>query len=306
MATPAISTAFGDLLDPRFENVFYEQLEQLPDMIPTLFGDAGSNGRADMRWSEVGTFDDFQPFDGQIAYDTINQGYDVTSAPLEFVSGFQVERKLYDDTQYGIMDERPRGMADAAQRTRQKHAARPFNNAFSLDTMFYNHSEGVALCSDSHTTTAPGVSTATGFDNKVTASLTATAVAAARIQFVNFRGDRGERYASMPDELWVPPDLYEVAFEITQSQGKLDGALNNANVHQGKYQVHEWIYLTDSNNWFMCDSRARKRMLKWLDRVSIEFAMIEDFDTLVAKWRAYMRYGYAYLNWRWIIGASVS
>ena len=66
------------------------------------------------------------------------------------------------------------------------------NNAFSIDTLFYNNSEGVALCSNSHITTS-GASTSTGFDNLGTASLTATAVAAARISMVDFRGDRAER-----------------------------------------------------------------------------------------------------------------
>ena len=34
--------------------------------------------------------------------------------------------------------------------------------------------------------------------------------------------------------------------------------------------------------------------------------MIEDFDTLVAKWRGYCRHGMTYIDWRWINGAIVS
>lgn len=305
MATPTVSTAFGDLLDPRFQDIAYQTLQQLPDMIPTIFGDAGSNGRNNMQFSQVGTFDDWVPFEGSITPDTLYQGYDVTLTPLEFVTGFQVERKLYDDTQFGVMDERPRGLAEAYQRTRQKHAARLFVNAFSVDTMFYAHSEGVALCSDSHTTTS-GASTASGFDNKVTSALSATAVAAARIQFVNFRGDRAERIQIMPDELWYPPNLYEVASEIIESSGKVDTALNNTNVHQNGYTGREWIYLSDTNDWFMSNSAARKRNALWLDRVAMEFAFVEDFDTLVAKWRGYGRWGFVYRDWRWILGAQVS
>lgn len=305
MATPAISTAFGDLLDVRFQDIMADELQQLPDMIPTLFSNVGSNGRNNMQWSQVGTFDDWTPFEGSVNYDTIYQGYDVTLTPLEFVSGFQVERKLYDDTQFGIMDERPRGLADAYQRTRQKHAARLLANAFSVDTMFYSHSEGVALCSDAHTTTS-GASTANGFDNKVTSALSATAVAAARIQFVNFRGDRAERRQFEPDELWYPPNLYEVASEIINSSGKVDTALNNPNVHQNAYTGHEWIYLADANDWFMGNSRLRKRMALWMDRMPMEFAFVEDYETLVAKWRGYGRWGFVYRDWRFILGAQVS
>lgn len=304
MATPAVSTAFGDLLDPRFDTIFNNTYDELPDMIPTLFAPA-SNGRNQMQWSQVGTFDDFGPFAGSIDYQTMYQGYDITATPLEFASGFQVERKLYDDDQYNIMDARPSGIADAANRTRQKHAARLLVNAFGVDSMFYNHTEGVSLCSDSHTTTS-GASTATGFDNKVTSALSAVAVTAARIQFVNFRGDRGEKHVYQPDELWIPPNLYGEAFEIVQSAGKPDTANNNANVHEGAYKINEWIYLSDANDWFMSSSRARKRSCFWVDRVNLEFAYVEDFDTMVAKWRAYMRYGFAWIDWRWCLGASVS
>ena len=306
MATPHTSGQFGDLLDPRFQQIFSDQYSQLPDMIPTLFGMAPNNGRNDIRWSDVGAYGDFEEFLGTVVYDSQSQGYDVVSTPVEFASGMQVERKLFDDDQFHIMDQRPSGIAVSAQRTRQKHAARIFNNAFSTDSYFYNNSEGVPLCSNSHTTNASGVSTATGFDNLVTSSLTAVGVAAARIQFVGFRDDRGNRASFMPDELWFPNDLYEVAFEIISSSGKVDTDLNNRNVHEGKYKGYEWSYMTDTNNWFMCDSTMRKKMLMWVDRIPIEFAMAEDLDTIVAKWRAYMRYSNAWLNWRWIIGASVS
>jgi hypothetical protein len=50
----------------------------------------------------------------------------------------------------------------------------------------------------------------------------------------------------------------------------------------------------------------RKQYAFWSDRVPLEFAMAEDLDTLLAKWRAYMRYGNAVTDWRWITGASVT
>lgn len=305
MAVPHASGAFADLLDPRFQRIFHEQYDELPDMLPSFFRMEGTNGRNDMRYSQVGTLGDFSEFTGQVEYDSMSQGYDTTVTPLEFASGVQVERALFDDDQYGVMDQRPRALATAANRTRQKHGARALNNAFSVDTYFYNNSEGVALCSNSHTTTS-GASTASGFDNLATAALTSTAVAAARIQMVGFRGDRANRISVMPDELWYPPDLYEEAFEIIQSMGNPENANNAANVHQGRYTGKEWNYLTDTNNWFMCDSTMRKQMVVWTDRVPLEFAMAEDLDTLIAKWRAYMRYANGHLDWRWILGSQVS
>jgi hypothetical protein len=307
MPAPHVSSAFGDLLDPRFQEIFEseKQYYELQSMLSKLFNFDPDNGRNNMQWSQVGTLADFSEFTGTVGYTGQSQGYDTTATHVEFASGVQVERKLYDDDQYHIMDQKPKALASAAMRTREKHGARILNNAFSVDNYFYVNTEGVAICSDSHTTTS-GASVATGFDNKITASLTATAVAAARIQMADFRGDQAERISAIPDELWYPIGLYEQAYEIINAAGKVDTANNNPNVHKGKYTGYEWNYLTDTNNWFMCDSRMRKNMLHWVDRVSLEFAMVEDFDSLIAKWRGYMRYTQAHHDWRFIIGSQVS
>ncbi len=306
MAVPHTTGQFGDLLDVRFQKIFNDQYPQLNDMIPMLYSMEADNGRIDMRFSEVGGYQDVPQFSGTVTYQSTAQGYDTTITPLEFASGVQVERRLFDTDQYSIMDERPSGLARAAQRTRQKHAARPFNNAFSTDTFFYNNSENVALCSNSHTTTISGVSTSTGFDNLVTTALSATAVASARIQMRKFRDAAANRIDIEPDEILIPTDLYEIAFEIVSSMGKVDTAENNRNVHEGKYKIIEWNYLTDTNNWFMMDSSFRNDSLKWFDSVPVEFAFAEDLDTLIAKWRLYMVYGNGHRDWRWVLGASVS
>ncbi len=302
---PNVSENFGDLLDPRFQKIFSDQYSDLPDMIGKVYGLAPNNGRNNMMWSSVGSIGDWDEFTGAVSYGTQSQGYDTTATPIEFTKGIQIERKLKDDDQYNIMDGRPRGLARGAHRTRQKHAARLFNQAFSVDNFFYVNTEGVPLCSNSHTTTS-GASTASGFDNLGTAALTATAVFSARNQMVGYRGDVAERISVQPDELWVPPELSEQAFEIVNAKGKLDNNFNNPNFHFGKYEVTEWNYMTDTNNWFMMDGSMKKEMAHWIDRVGIEFAMVEDFDKLIAKWRGYGRWGQAHSDWRFMFGANVS
>jgi len=300
-----ISTNFGDLLDPRFQEIRSDAYDDGVDMVPTLSTMVPHNGRDEMKWSATGQLDDLEQFSGTIPYDTVSQGFDVTATYLEWVKGIQIERKLFDDDQHNVMESRPRALGRSEFRTRQKHAARVLNNAFVVDTLFYTNTENVALCSDSHTTTS-GASTSSGFDNLGTTALSATSVASARIQMTGFRGDRAERITVMPNEIWYPPNLYEEAWEITQSVGKVDTANNNVNVHEGRYVLHEWQYLTDTNNWFLTDSGLRKEGIFWVDRVPTEFAMVEDFDTLVAKWRLYKRYAMAHVDWRWIFGAQVS
>ena len=133
MPVPHTSGQFGDLLDPRFQKIFHEQYSQLPDMLGELFTFPPDNGRDTMRWSQVGAYGDWGEFTGTVNYQDASQGYDTIATHMEFASGVQVERKLYDDDQYNIMDQRPAGLATAANRTRQKHGARMLNNAFSVD-----------------------------------------------------------------------------------------------------------------------------------------------------------------------------
>jgi hypothetical protein len=306
MAVPHISTAFPDVLDPTFKRIFDEEYDQLPDMLPRLFSSEDTGPRGDAtKWSSVGTIGDFTEFNGIIGYQSQSQGYDTTATHIEWANGIQVERKLFDDDRHNIINKRPAALAMSAQRTRQKHGARMFVNAFVQDSYFYVNSEAIAMCSNSHTTTS-GASVATGFDNLGTAALSAAAVSAARTQMRGFRGDQAEKISVMPDELLVPIDLQDRALEIVKSEKDPASANNAINPQEGRFTLIDWNYLTDANDWFMMDSAMRRKSLYWIDRIEKEFGRIEDFDTLVAKFRCYMRYSSAWTDWRFVFGASVS
>jgi len=301
-----LSSAFADVLNPQFQRIFDEEYTQAPDFLDRFFAMMSSKLQTE-RVSSVGTIGVIPRFSGAIEYDDVNQGFDVAITPLEFGAGIQIERRLFDDGLHNVIQQKPKALSASLYRLRQTHAARPWNQAFTSDSLFYTHSEGVALCSNSHTTTS-SASTASGFDNLVTTALSTTAVTAARIQMRGFLGDRAETINIIPNGLHVPTDLYETAFEIVGSQGRPDNANNAASVHFGQYEVVENIWLTDTNNWFMTDSALMKggRGLVWIDKEKGEFAFVEDFDTLIGKWRVYSRWGNAWIDWRFVLGASVS
>jgi hypothetical protein len=46
--------------------------------------------------------------------------------------------------------------------------------------------------------------------------------------------------------------------------------------------------------------------LIWHDRLEPEFASIEDFDSLVMKWRAYGRWANGHVSHVWVNGNNVS
>ena len=301
-----ISSNFADILDVRFQRIWDERFTQIPDRVADFYAMKTEKQQV-ARFSTVGTLGDVPDFTGTVTYDEIYQGYDSSVTPLEFASGLQIERRLFDDDQFNIIEQKPKALAGAVYRLRQTHAARSFVNSFSVDSKFSSNTEGVALCSASHTTTAAGVSTSSGFNNLSTSSLSAVSLSAARIKMVNFRGDRAERIAITPSTILLPPDLYETDYEIVGSQGKVDSANNNANVHYGQYKIEEWNYLTDTNDWWLMDNSLMKDFgLVWIDKTKGEFGFVEDFDSLVGKWRAYARWGMGWIDWRWVLGSSVS
>ena len=65
---------------------------------------------------------------------------------VQFARGFTVERALWDDDQYNIINKKPAGLALAAMRKREKDAASVFNNAFSAET----GGDGAELCASDH------------------------------------------------------------------------------------------------------------------------------------------------------------
>ena len=305
---PMISTSFNDVreLTARFTRIFHEEYDQLPDRKNDFFFSMSST-RTNERFSSVGSYGSIPLFTGSVSYADIAQGYDVTLTPLEFAAGMQIERALMDDDQHSVIDSRPKELATAANRQMQTEEARVFNNAFSIDTRYNSHSEAVALCSNSHTTTS-GASTASGFDNLITGSLNLTNIATMRIQMRGYRGDQAERITVLPNLIVYPPDLYVEGFEYIKSPDRPDTANRAKNVHYGEYEIADWEYLTDTNNWFMID----KRMMKaangniWIDRVKPEFAFVEAFDEIIGKWRVYFRVGHGHFDWRWMGGSSVT
>ena len=301
--------AMADTLDPRFQKIWDDRFTNTPDMISRFYSMKSSRLITE-RFSTIGTMSDVNPFattGNSVDYDDVFQGYDVAVTPLEFSKGIQVQRRLFDTDQHNIIESKPKALAGAFYRTRQQYAARPFNNAFGLDSFFYSHSEGVPMCSNSHTTTS-GASTASGFDNLDVTSLSAVSYSAACFKMKNFRGDRGEKITVRPKTLLVPTQaIAETAYEIINSQGKVDTANNNSNYNYQKAEVVEWIELNSASNWFVIDDDIMKDFgLIWLDPVKGEFAMVEDFDTLVGKWRGYGVWGNAWIDWRWVNGSSVS
>lgn len=301
---------FGKLLEPGLRKIFYETYDHIPSMIGELYNIQTTDNPYEEDVS-IGTLGEFPDFQGTIEYDRPYQGYSKVYEFPEMAKGFRIERKLYDDDRYNIINKRPVGLSLSAHRRREKNGAALFNNAFEAA---HTGPDEKRLCATDHPSKAYVDSNgAEGIEersNAGTLELNHANLQITKNLMRNTRDDRGELISVVPDTLLVPVSLEEQAWELIASDKKVDTAENNPNIHQGRYRLIVWDLLEGTNvansPWFLIDSRYSQLFLNWFDRIPLEFAMEEEFDTLVAKFRAYMRYDSGWSDWVWIYGQDPS
>lgn len=310
--TVMIRGSFADLLDPRMRRVTDEEAYKLhDDIVPYLWSMQPAQPRESELYSEISGLPMAGLFTGSFDYASFYQGYDITARYVEYGQGIQIERTLVEWDQTAEIEGRAKALVRSMFRRRQYDAVDHLRNATSVNTFFYTNSENVALASNSHTTTT-GASTASGFDNLNTSAFSAAELAVNQIQMGGFRDMQAEPIEVVGDTIIAPHDLYESVWETVSSMGKVETAQNNRNVHFGAYDI---IFLQnkrdfpDTNDWGVVDKAMMKEWCQWMDQVGgdkPEFGTAEEFDTMVAKYRAYARRTNVIRSWRWLCWNSVS
>ena len=78
-------------------------------------------------------------------------------------------------------------------------------------------------------------------------------------------------------------------------------------VNVERFRIITSPYLTDTNNWYLIDSRMAGMYLKWYWRVQPEFQQDPTSDyNLAMKYRGYMRFSFGWDSWMWIYGNEVA
>lgn len=297
---PQISDNFSQLtdLDPVLTELFYQSYQNEFGAGGRLFN-IQSSSKAKETDLRIGSFRDPGKFRGQVEYQSVLGDYEIEYVHEEYASGFQVERKLFDDMQYGGIFSAASEMGTAFARKREKDMASVFNNAFSSSYLGY---DSKALCANDHPRSKFD---STAVDNLAALELNSTNLETAIVAHQALGDDLGEEITIMPNLLIVPRALRKTALEITGSELTPENANNAMNVHMGM-QTLVWPYLTDANAWFIVDTTMATRYLKWFDRVPVEFGAEQDFDTFIRKYRGYMRYSFGWSDFRWIYGSNPS
>ncbi len=217
------------------------------------------------------------------------------------VLGLPIEQTFIEDNLVSTITDMAFRLGDVFALREAQDAASTFNNAFSGSFL---GADGVALCSDSHQFSPQKTNNTQ--DNNFTLALSKGNVATIREAMMAFTDDNGNIVGVNPDILFVPRGLEDEALVIAGSLLTPGSANNDLNPHLGRYQVVTGQYLTDSNAWFMLDSKKMDRSLLWYDRIPLNINFEGVKDQVVARWTARTRYSFGWTDWRWCAGSNPS
>jgi len=290
------------VIEPGLKKVFTGALNEEADqsLIGVLFQVVNSE-RANEDYLEMEDIGSMPEFTGDLTYTEFKQGNSKTITPKEFALGLKIQRKFFDDDLYGVVEQTVRQLGTVTRYRMEQDAASVFTTAFSTGT--FTTFDSLALASGSHTF----VTTSTTQSNSGTSAFSYAALDAAMTLMRKYTNSQDRLILNIkPDMLLGPVDLETQFTEVIQSELKAGTANNDMNVFNRKFKIVTTPFLSDTNNWFLIDSKRMKQFNIWQSRTPVEFQKTGDFDTLVKKWSAYIRYGLNPLHWVFVYGQNVS
>ena len=102
--------------------------------------------------------------------------------------------------------------------------------------------------------------------------------------------------------------LADTAFELTKTPSGYKSGESTVNMDFNRWEVIPYMRLDDTStsNWWMVDPQMMKEDLLWIDRIAVEAKNEVDFETYQTKQAVYGRFGYGWINWRWVYGHDVT
>lgn len=286
---------FGDLLEPGFREIFFQQFAELPTVYTKIFHVLGSTKHQEYDSSVSGFGRLVETTEGApVTYEDPIQGYDKTYVHKKYTKGFKITREMYEDDQYGIMAKMPKALASTTVRTVENITGNILDNAFTSGT----GGDGSYLCAADHTPTDGG----TDQDNSHTYGLNETYLESCLVKMRGTLDDKGQKILVRPDTLLVAPALEKEAGILMGSTGRTGTNYNEINPYAGRLNILTWDYLDDTQAWFVLDSKIHQLNFFW--RVQPEFTQDESFDTDAALYKTRCRFSVGFSDWRGVWGST--
>lgn len=236
---------------------------------------------------------------GGISYDSESQGITKRYTHVAYALGFIVTYEELRDNQYKEKAfRRSKSLAFSMRQTREIVGANVLNRAF---TAAYAGGDGKELVATDHPTLDGDQSN----ELTVAADFSEASLEDLLIQMHNAKNSRGLRIAVKARKLIIPPNLVFEAQRVLKSELRVGTAENDINAVRSMGLLPEGFvvnhYLTDTDAWFV--KTDVQNGLMWFDREAVELSNDNDFDTMNAKAKAYMRFTAGWTDWRGLYGS---
>lgn len=298
----ASTTNLNLLVDEIVTSLAYESFYDSADfLMPELYDVRSSNKRRERQASLGGIGQYTEKLAGGAAdEDTINQQFSKDFVHRAYAKQLPIERELIDDSEWGILQDISRQLGEQAGLTMEAAAMGVFNDAFGGAE--YVGEDGLSLCNSTHVNAQGGNSQS----NTAALALNRTNIETVRVAMRKFKNYRGDKLMVRPDALLVPVDLEDSAWEAVRSVGRPDTANRADNMYNGMFSLIVGDFLTDTNAWFMLDTRKMKQNLLWFMRVGLEIFGDGNLFTGVRRVGGYYRESHGFRHWGWVYGSNPS
>jgi phage major head subunit gpT-like protein len=229
--------------------------------------------------------------------------FSYTIKNLKWEASVRVDAEVLEDEQYGQVKMRVSQLPGAIARHQNKLVFNALANGFS--TLCY---DGSNFFDTTHSENNSGTQV-----NKFTSlALNATNYATVRAAMALFKDDQGELIGQMGDTLVVPPALEGVARTILNADMIADtNGGGTTNVWKGSAELFVNPFLTDTNDWFLINTKAYIKPIVFQNRIPVQFKALDgssDSDNAFMR-DAYLygvraRYNVGYGDWRTAVGVS--
>ncbi|PWA11066.1 hypothetical protein DCC39_10230 [Pueribacillus theae] len=301
MTLDTSKAGWSRLLEPGLRKIFFESWKEYPTQFTQVFNVLNSKKHAEHDLSLTG----FGPWEARtsetsaVPYDDPMEGFSIDYTHTEFLKGFKVSRAMVDDELYNQINKLPKNLARSGRAKVETDAASVLNNGFTntgYDTEPLFSKEHPIKRTGGKVSNLIEVSGATNPEDILNEDTVNEAILLAR----RTTDDAGLKIVVRPKKLVIPPNLEPQAQRIVNSAQRPGTDLNDINTIKSKLQIVVMDYLDKDDAFFLLDDDVHELNFFW--RVRPEFKSEEDFDTLEAKYRGYMRYSHGYSNWRGAIG----
>lgn len=299
---PIIKEGWAEALEPGIREWFSWGANDGLDIIPTLFNVVPSGGSSEHYHSfgsiNSDAWDHFRK-NKQVPTVDMDAGFKTSLENLTYMVDMPVEAEFIEDEMYNLIQSMTEELGASAFNKRQTDAINIFNNSSDSD---FVGGDGVSLVNASHPNgpNKSGVQT-----NTFALALSKANLRVVRLAMIAFTNDIKEKVGVMPDMVIVHPDLEDTLDELIESEldpSSANNAINPDFLRNWKKLVLP--RLSDTNKWFVVDSARMKRHLIWQERIDLNIRLRIGDPAAFAVYRARMRYGNGWSDWRWCAGSN--